>query len=76
MKMPMLAVVGIAEDKKVIIMGDQIEKKPKGWKDKWPPTGVGSIMPCLTTADCYCWQHPAECCELFPGKCKNKKCEN
>jgi RHS repeat-associated protein len=48
-------------------------KKPKGWKGKWPPTGVGAAVPCLTSADCYCWENPVDCCLLFPEKCA---CEN
>ncbi len=27
-----------------------------------------SPPPCYTTADCFCLQHPAECCALFPEK--------
>ncbi|MBI9074589.1 MAG: RHS domain-containing protein [Desulfatibacillum sp.] len=45
-------------------------KKPKGWKGKWPPAGAGGPAPCMSTSDCYCWQHPEDCCNMFPDKCE------
>ncbi|MFP1679759.1 RHS repeat-associated core domain-containing protein [Alloalcanivorax sp. C16-2] len=46
-------------------------KRNKG-KGKGGKFGGGLFgIPCLTTADCFCIQHPDQCCELYPDKCGN-----